>query len=142
MNGVYDFVINKKLYYFSRIIKVSENDFQIEKIHSINNQLIYDTLLVRLNVDKISIRPSSLHNGIVGMNKFMKSNKYNFRIVKQSKYCKIPDTKICDDKKCIKFKIGHQYLTQFGWKPIYVENGKLFLLDNNRNRQVINNTLK
>lgn len=141
-NGTYDFIINRKKYSFSKIIGISKNSFQLESSSYENGQLSYDTATINLDVDIITIRPSSLHNGVYGLGMTMKPNKYTLKIVKQSKYCRIPDVKVCDDKDCNQFTLGHRYFTQFGWKPIYEEDGKLFLLDMNRKLQIVSNMLK
>jgi len=141
-NGIYDFMINNKKYYFSRIINIEFDKFQIEKYYTKKDKVRCDTITVQLKVDDIRIRPSSLHNGIAGLSKSMKSNRYHLKIVPKTILCEIPEAKICEDKECLKYTSGYQYFTQIEWKPIYQEKGKQYLIDRSRKHQIVNNVLQ
>ena len=127
-NGVYNFIVKGKKYFYYRINHVTADSIYISYVFDSTTVIAFSPK------QEIKIKFYSLNNGLVGWpHENITSDKYSFTIVKQKKFCSVKSEKICFDNDCSKSVISnYQYMTSgFGWKPFYIYEGNGYLLDNN-----------
>ena len=127
-NGVYNFVIRGKTYFYYRVNNITSDSIYIS--YAFDSA----TVIAFSPHQQLGIKFFSLDNGRVGWpNEKLSSDNYLFTIVKQSKFCSIKSEKICLENDCTKSVISnYQYMTSgFGWKPLYLDGGYGYMLDKN-----------
>jgi hypothetical protein len=132
-NGVYNFIVSGKKYFYYRIHNITSDSIYISYAFDTTTIIAFSPKQI------INIKFYSLNDGLVGWpHENLSRDYYSFIIVKQNKFCSIKKEKICIDNDCNKFVISNsQYMTSgFGWKPMYINEGNGYLLDNNL-RQLI-----
>ncbi len=124
-NGIYNFKINGKKYHMHRIINVREDSLTI--VFGADQEPKFSFPINA--IEKLTFY--SLDNGRVGFpHNILKPNKFKFETVKSENICRVEKAKIYLDRDKKEYIEGYQYMTAgFGWKPVYKENGKTYLLD-------------
>ena len=126
-NGVYNFTVKGKKYFYYRINEITADSIYISYVFDSTTVIAFSPK------QEIKIIFRSLNNGKVGWpHENLANDKYSFSIVKQNKFCSVKSRNICLDSNCSKSVISnYQYMTSgFGWKPIYMEAGNGYLIDN------------
>jgi hypothetical protein len=123
-NGVYDFVINGKLYDHQRVLKITKD--------SIITTYAFDTIpsLEFTTRDKICIMLFQCYDGRCGFPNYTKVNdrKYQFEIIQVDTYCSLKAIEICFNSDYdIKYS-AYQYLTGTDLLPIYRKDGEDFVI--------------
>lgn len=130
-NAIYNFKINGNKYYNYRILNIRKDSISI----AFTTDSISEITFSLNEIDRLFFE--SRNNNMVGRGHKFKSSKYNFKIVKDVDYL-VPGKKVCENKDCSKWYNAQLYMTAgFGWKPIYYENGKYYLLDNKYITEII-----
>ena len=131
-NGVYDFIINGENAPFCKILSIQKDAFTITyPRYGKNKALVYDTLAIPIAHKDLALSVSSLHEGVRGLDEIMSRTRYKIEILKipLSEKKLIENPKVCDNKDCLHPLPANYYLTQLEWKPLYIENGAVCLLD-------------
>jgi Sec7-like guanine-nucleotide exchange factor len=131
-NGVYDFRINGENAPFCKILTIKKDAFTISyPMYAKNKILVYDTLEIPVAYKNLSLAVSSLHEGARGLDEVMSSSRYKIEILKLPVLgkCFIESPKVCDNRDCLHPLPANNYLTQWEWKTVYVENNVVYLLD-------------
>lgn len=134
-NGVYNFIINRKKFLNFRVNQITKDSVYISYAFDSTKVIAFSPS------QEIILKFYSLNDGRVGWpHEIISSKIYLFKIVRETKYCSLKSEKICLDSECKNEVISYyQYMTSgYGWKPLYVDNGYGYMLDNNIRHLIYN----
>ncbi|OXA87289.1 hypothetical protein B0A66_16895 [Flavobacterium hercynium] len=126
-NGVYDFIIDGKKYFYSLILKIEKDKFFISKNWQSeeNRDIISDSIEIQIN-QEIQIRMVSIDKGTGNFPTRTKLKDYNVTITTNDNYCGLKSILIKNEKET---RHGHYYFTKLGLKRIKILNKTPYLCD-------------
>ena len=127
-NGVYDFIIDRRKYFQSILLEISQDSFSISTRWETkeNAEQIYDTLIFSIN-QNIQIRMLRFHNGIGNFPIRTRVRDYIVSIKERNReYCELEHHEIIFEGNRY---LGRYHFTQFGFRRIKMLRGRPYLVE-------------
>jgi hypothetical protein len=122
-NGVYNFEINKKSFWYQRIHKITKDSIFAGSFSDSISTLKFSIK------DNVTIYLSQCYQAKCGWPNLtnMTPRKYKFDIIETDKYCYLNSINLCPN--CETEIIGFQYLTGFGLMIIYQKENEPYIIE-------------